>query len=144
MRALLLALSVFALNLLTTAPRPTTAPPRTARVDGQAVAYRVLGAGRPVLVLISGLGEGMASFDDVAGDLAHSATVIAYDRAGYGGSGIGSARTPACRPSSGRWGRARWSPSGRRTLRATCRLWARLRTRGGRSIWSFSLSTGLG
>lgn len=59
---------------------------RTAQVDGSKVAYRVLGHGRPVLVLISGLGDGMASFKDVAPDLARRATVIVYDRAGYGRS----------------------------------------------------------
>lgn len=59
---------------------------RTAQVDGSRVAYRVLGQGRPVLVLISGLGDGMASFKDVAPDLARSATVIVYDRSGYGRS----------------------------------------------------------
>ena len=59
---------------------------RTAQVDGNRVAYRVLGQGRPVLVLISGLGDGMASFKDVARELAKGATVIVYDRAGYGGS----------------------------------------------------------
>jgi pimeloyl-ACP methyl ester carboxylesterase len=59
---------------------------RTAQVDGSRVAYRVLGQGRPVLVMISGLGDGMASFKDVAPELAKGATVIVYDRAGYGGS----------------------------------------------------------
>ena len=59
---------------------------RTAQVDGHKVAYRVLGHDRPVLVLISGLGDGMASFEAVAPDLARTATVIVYDRAGYGGS----------------------------------------------------------
>jgi pimeloyl-ACP methyl ester carboxylesterase len=59
---------------------------RTAEVAGQAVAYRVQGAGKPVLVLLSGLGDGMASFSGVAPELAQNATVITYDRAGYGGS----------------------------------------------------------
>lgn len=60
---------------------------RIARIDGRAVAYRVLGQGGPKIVLISGLGDGMASFDGVAPELARFATVIVYDRAGYGGSG---------------------------------------------------------
>lgn len=50
------------------------------------IAYRVLGAGRPVIVMISGLGDGMATFNNVASDLARSATVIIYDRSGYGAS----------------------------------------------------------
>lgn len=66
----------------------SAAPPASvAQADGHAVAYQVQGQGRPVLVLISGLGDGMASFRDVAPDLAAHATVILYDRAGYGGSG---------------------------------------------------------
>lgn len=65
------------------APRDT----RTVQVDGHTVAYRVLGHGGPVLVLIPGLGDGMASFEDVAPELARTATVIVYDRAGHGGSG---------------------------------------------------------
>ena len=46
----------------------------TAQIDGNRVAYRVLGQGRPVLVLISGLGDGMASFKDVVPELAKVAT----------------------------------------------------------------------
>ena len=52
------------------------------QVDGQRVAYRVFGHERPVLVMICGLGEGMASFNGVASDLAENATVIVYDHAG--------------------------------------------------------------
>ena len=63
---------------------------RTAQVGGSRVAYRVLGHDRPVLVLISGLGDGMVSFQGVATDLARSATVIVYDRAGYGSSDAAS------------------------------------------------------
>ncbi|MCI3135228.1 alpha/beta fold hydrolase [Phenylobacterium aquaticum] len=59
---------------------------RTAQVEGRRLAYQVLGHDRPALVLISGLGDGMASFKAVAPDLARSATVILYDRAGYGDS----------------------------------------------------------
>lgn len=71
-----------------TAPPSEAAPgdQRIARIEGRAVAYRVLGQGAPTIVLISGLGDGMASFDGVATELARTATVIAYDRAGYGGS----------------------------------------------------------
>lgn len=59
---------------------------RTVVVDGHRVAFRVIGSGQPALVMISGLGDGMATFDDVAAELAKTATVILYDRAGYGGS----------------------------------------------------------
>ena len=59
---------------------------RYAEVDGHRLAYQVLGHGRPTLVLISGLGDGRASFKAVAPELARTATVILYDRAGYGDS----------------------------------------------------------
>lgn len=59
---------------------------RFAHVEEHRIAYRVLGAGEPVVVMISGLGDGLATFDDAAAELAKSATVIVYDRAGYGGS----------------------------------------------------------
>lgn len=59
---------------------------RFAHVDDHRIAYRVLGAGQPVVVMISGLGDGMATFEDAAAEIAKSATVIVYDRAGYGGS----------------------------------------------------------
>lgn len=59
-------------------PAPGVSEPR--------IAYRVLGTGKPVIVMISGLGDGMATFNGVASDLAESATVIIYDRAGYGGT----------------------------------------------------------
>lgn len=65
----------------------SAAPAAVVQADGHAVAYQVQGQGRPVLVLISGLGDGMASFREVAPDLAAHGTVILYDRAGYGGSG---------------------------------------------------------
>lgn len=59
---------------------------RLATVEGRQVAYRVLGSGQPVVVMIAGLGDGMAAFKDVAPQLAQGATVIVYDRAGYGDS----------------------------------------------------------
>lgn len=59
---------------------------RFAHVDCHRIAYRVFGAGEPTIVMIAGLGDGMATFQDVAPELAATATVILYDRAGYGGS----------------------------------------------------------
>jgi pimeloyl-ACP methyl ester carboxylesterase len=77
-----------ALTLLIAAPSCATAPrdSRFADIDGHRIAYRVLGAGKPTIVMISGLGDGMATFRDVAPELAATATVILYDRAGYGNS----------------------------------------------------------
>jgi pimeloyl-ACP methyl ester carboxylesterase len=72
-----------------------SAPPsdvRFAQVDGYRVAYRVLGSGKPVVVMLSGLQHGMETFQGVAPELAKFATVIVYDRSGYDGSGV--AATP--------------------------------------------------
>ncbi|WP_297510669.1 alpha/beta hydrolase [uncultured Caulobacter sp.] len=57
-----------------------------ATVAGRKVAYREWGAGDRVLVMLSGLGDGAATFDAVGPKLAKGWRVIAYDRAGYGGS----------------------------------------------------------
>lgn len=79
-----------ALCVLLIAPSCASAPNdvRFADVDGHRIAYRVLGAGSPVIVMIAGLGDGMATFQDVAPELATTATVIVYDRAGYGSSDV--------------------------------------------------------
>jgi pimeloyl-ACP methyl ester carboxylesterase len=58
-----------------------------ADIDDHRIAYRVLGAGGPTIVMIAGLGDDMSTFQDVAPQLATTATVILYDRSGYGGSG---------------------------------------------------------
>lgn len=55
-------------------------------VDGRKVVYREWGAGERTLVLVSGLGDGAETFDAVGPRLAQGWRVIAYDRAGYGGS----------------------------------------------------------
>lgn len=59
---------------------------QSAGVDGHRIAYRVLGSGSPAIVMITGLGDSMASFEEAASELAATTTVILYDRAGYGGS----------------------------------------------------------
>lgn len=56
-------------------------------VDGHRVTYQVFGNGKPVVVIVSGMGDSMSSFQDVAAQIAEVATVIIYDRAGYGASG---------------------------------------------------------
>lgn len=79
---------LIAIGIVLSATSCATAPRdvRVADVDGHRIVYRVLGSGRPTIVMLSGLGDGMATFQDVASELATSATVILYDRAGYGGS----------------------------------------------------------
>jgi pimeloyl-ACP methyl ester carboxylesterase len=82
---LVLALGfLFAFGLSTGAVIAAPADVRIASIEGRSLAYRVLGAGRPVIVMVSGLGDGMESFKDVAPVFAKGATVIVYDRAGYG------------------------------------------------------------
>lgn len=71
---------------LSSCASPPPADTRIASVEGREVTYRVLGSGQPVLVMISGLGDGMDTFAEVAPRLAEHGTVIIYDRAGYGGS----------------------------------------------------------
>jgi pimeloyl-ACP methyl ester carboxylesterase len=75
--------------LATTACASSPGDVRYAQSDGHRIAYRVLGHGGPVIVLLSGLGDGMGSFDSVASDLAQGATVIVFDRGGYGRSDPG-------------------------------------------------------
>ncbi len=62
---------------------------RNALVNGHQMSFRVAGSGRPVIVFISGLGDDMTTFDAVADVLGKDATVITYDRAGYGNSEAG-------------------------------------------------------
>lgn len=82
------ALILAAVALSDAAPRPGE---RTALVDGHRVAFQIIGSGRPAIVMISGLGDSMATFADVAAELGKSRTVILYDRAGYGASERGKA-----------------------------------------------------
>jgi pimeloyl-ACP methyl ester carboxylesterase len=84
---LLISLVLAAVTLSNTTTRPGE---RTVVADGHRVNLRVIGTGRPAIVMISGLGDGMATFDDVAAELGKTRTVIIYDRAGYGGSAAGS------------------------------------------------------
>lgn len=91
MRALAaLLLLVLATAVGASAPRTVPEQGRTVIVDGHRVAFRVVGSGRPGIVLISGLGDGMATFHDVAHELGKTHTVLMYDRAGYGGSERGN------------------------------------------------------
>ncbi len=75
-------------TIATSAPvePPATLLPSAASASQQGIAFHVQGTGKPVIVMISGLGDGMATFNMVASDLAQSATVIMYDRSGYGAS----------------------------------------------------------
>jgi len=91
--ARILGVFLFAVLALPGGTRASTPAPdegRTIAVDGHRVAVRVVGHGRPAIVLISGLGDGMATFQAVARDLGRTHTVLIYDRAGYGGSDPGS------------------------------------------------------
>lgn len=63
--------------------------------DG-AAAYAVTGKGGPVVVLQSGLGDGMAVWDRVAPDLSHDYTVIRFDRPGRGGNPSTTAARNPC------------------------------------------------
>jgi pimeloyl-ACP methyl ester carboxylesterase len=84
----LLAATLLGVGACSTAPQQAGVP----KAEDYPIAYQVLGSGKPVVVMISGLGDGMATFQDVASEIAKSATVIIYDRSGYGSSDI--AATP--------------------------------------------------
>jgi pimeloyl-ACP methyl ester carboxylesterase len=79
---------------------PTAQDERRVRVNGTLVQARIQGptdgsAGRPVVVFESGAGTGMSAWSPVLTDVAVFATVVAYDRAGIGGSDAdGHAPTP--------------------------------------------------
>jgi len=85
-------LSVAIVMVMLCGPVACTTAPAIIQAGAQASApqteYRVLGSGKPVVVMLSGLGFGMDTFDGVAAEIAKSATVIVYDRAGYGGSAV--------------------------------------------------------
>jgi pimeloyl-ACP methyl ester carboxylesterase len=86
-------LALVVLGIAACAASPADA--QTAVVDGRHIAYRVMGSGGPAVVMISGLGFGMSTFDQVAPELAKHATVIIYDRPGYGASEAPSGDTDA-------------------------------------------------
>jgi pimeloyl-ACP methyl ester carboxylesterase len=56
---------------------------------GREITLHCEGAGAPVVVLDSGLGDGAASWRKVQGEIARTTKVCAYDRAGLGGSAMG-------------------------------------------------------
>jgi hypothetical protein len=94
MPKLLLAAAAAALTLSAAAATPSSSGSlseagslRFAEVADHKIAYKVQGTGRPTIVLITGLGHSMKVFDRVAATLSRQATVITYDRPGYGKSG---------------------------------------------------------
>lgn len=67
-------------------------PGQLVAVGGRRLHYRVTGSGSPTVVIETGAGTLARSWDAVADRLAEDATVVTYDRAGYGwsdGAGIG-------------------------------------------------------
>jgi pimeloyl-ACP methyl ester carboxylesterase len=62
-------------------------PPRqSSDVNGKRISWVRAGAGAPIVVLQSGLGDGLEPWAAVIQRVAASSTVFAYDRPGYGGS----------------------------------------------------------
>jgi pimeloyl-ACP methyl ester carboxylesterase len=57
--------------------------------DGREMTLHCEGAGAPIVILDSGLGDGAASWRKVQGEVARTTKVCAYDRAGVGGSTMG-------------------------------------------------------
>ena len=92
----IVALSVLA-GIASDAPAQTATSSRTVSVEGRAMRVRTSGlegrqAGRPVLILEAGAGEGLENWRPVFDDLARLAPVVAYDRRGIGESADDSER----------------------------------------------------
>ena len=69
---------------------------RTCSVGTAELAYQVFGNGRVELVIEMGLGAVMAEWQPLARQLGEGHTVLLYERAGYGSSGVSTLeRTPA-------------------------------------------------
>lgn len=70
---------------------PNTATPEIRFVDvgGFKLRMKIAGAGTPTVVLDSGYGDRIESWDDIFGDAARFSRVVAYDRAGLGKSDPG-------------------------------------------------------
>jgi pimeloyl-ACP methyl ester carboxylesterase len=64
-------------------------------VGGRSIHCRLFGAGSPTVVLVSGFNAVQENWNAVIPPLAESATVVTYDRAGYGKSEIGELPTHA-------------------------------------------------
>lgn len=64
----------------------TATQARRVDVGGHELRLRVAGSGAPTVVLDSGLGNGMETWDGIFPEVARFARVVAYDRAGYGES----------------------------------------------------------
>lgn len=69
----------------------------TAHVAGMDAPYALAGKGKPTVVFESGLGDGKESFAEVFADLQPDASVFAYDRPGYGGTGAFAADSDGAR-----------------------------------------------
>lgn len=57
---------------------------RFIEIDGIHVHYKRIGAGEPVIILLHGFGASVFSWREVMAPLAKHATVLAYDRPGFG------------------------------------------------------------
>jgi pimeloyl-ACP methyl ester carboxylesterase len=90
MRLQNLSVLVFAAFVGSVGPAPAAAQTgRTVDVNGHRLYYELSGSGTPTVVIDVGVGESFASWGPVIADLAKSASVLVYDRAGYGRSGPG-------------------------------------------------------
>lgn len=59
---------------------------KTAMLDDNVVEYAIAGSGSPVIVLETGIGDDIGIWQNIFSDLGKIATVLAYNRAGYGKS----------------------------------------------------------
>ena len=81
---LLMALAGFAASSITTAQVENSVD-----VGGHRLFYQLHGRGAPTVVIDVGVGESFQSWLPIVSDLSQSASVLVYNRAGYGRSEMG-------------------------------------------------------
>jgi len=82
----MIARFLLAVLMVATVPGCTTTSATSINLQGADLHYSVLGSGEPVVVFEAGLGDGRHSWEAVARQLSAEATVVIYDRPGYGGT----------------------------------------------------------
>jgi pimeloyl-ACP methyl ester carboxylesterase len=71
-------------------PRPAGSQSgKTIDVGGHGLYYELSGRGTPTVVIDVGVGESFQSWSSLVAELAKTTSVLVYDRAGYGRSGMG-------------------------------------------------------
>lgn len=83
-------LVIVSTGTVSAAPHPTAAVDTLVALDGFNLHFRIIEGGSPTILLESGGGMGLTQWNDLAPELARrtGATVVSYDRAGFGESDL--------------------------------------------------------